>query len=293
MRGVSYVRGDILDYEDLRAAMEGCYAVFHLAAVLGVARCQGDERLVRAVNGLGTANVAAAVESVESVLSVTAVSSSEVYGESQEELLTEDSPLRPLSLYGTLKVSLEERFSSLAMPTRQVTILRPFNVYGPGQRDSFVVSRFCQSIVRGDPVPVLGDGTQTRTFTYVDDFVNGTLAAFSHGLSRQGGLATFNIAGDHTVSVLRLAELLAELSGHPLRLARGLDRPEDLGRRSTEEIHDRRPSIDLARRVLGYAPETSLVKGLATTLAWHRAAGPVGPRLAPGLRPPSAADALN
>jgi UDP-glucose 4-epimerase len=268
--GQQYVKGDILDLDWLKRAMAGCSAVFHLAALVGVSECQAQEAEVSRINIDGTRTIATAVRTTPEVKSVLAISSSEVYGEGSGRLLTEISPLRPATAYGMSKLLLEQTMLELQSDTRHVTIIRPFNVYGPYQSSSFVISRFCELAHQGARLPIVGTGTQTRTFTYITDLVHGLLAAFDYGLRKRGGSEIFNVASKETCSILRLADLVNELAASPQTGALEHASPEELGRVSEQEIHHRLPSIEKAGKMLGFRPQVSLREGIGRTLAWYR-----------------------
>jgi UDP-glucose 4-epimerase len=268
--GQSHIEGDVRDLDRLKWAMAGCDAVFHLAALVGVSECQAQEERMNAINVGGTSMVAAAVRATPTVKSVLAVSSSEVYGEGTGRLLDEDSPLKPITAYGVSKLRLEEIMSQLQSMSRRVTVIRPFNAYGPHQCSSFVVARFCQLAHRGESLPIVGTGTQTRVFTFVSDIVRGMMSAFDYGLHRRGGYDVFNLASRQSSSILHLAKLVGELAASPGTTTLEYTPPEALGRSSQQEIQHRRPSIEKAARLLGFEPSVYLREGLDRTMAWYR-----------------------
>ncbi len=190
-------------------------------------------------------------------------STSEVYGEPQvhpqpERYWGNVNPIGPRSVYDEAK-----RFGealSTAYHRRhglQVRIARIFNTYGPGMRpdDGRVVSNFVTQALRGEPLTIHGDGSQTRSFCYVDDEVTGLLA-----LVESDYRGPVNIGNDDERSVLEMARLVLELSGSRSELV-FVDRPQD-------DPTQRRPDLTLARSLLGWQPETPLSVGLARTLEW-------------------------
>jgi nucleoside-diphosphate-sugar epimerase len=190
-------------------------------------------------------------------------STSEVYGEPQvhpqpERYWGNVNPIGPRSVYDEAK-----RFGE-ALTTAyhrrhglQIRIARIFNTYGPGMRpdDGRVVSNFVTQALRGEPLTIHGDGSQTRSFCYVDDEVTGLLA-----LVESDYRGPVNIGNDDERSVLEMARLVLELSGSRSELV-FVDRPQD-------DPTQRRPDLTLARSLLGWQPETSLTVGLARTLEW-------------------------
>ena len=264
---IAHTQGNILDTGLLTHAMKDVDSVVHLAAVLGVAFCQQAEDLVYKVNEGGARSIATAVRANPSVRSVIAVSSSEVYGEGRGRLLREDEPTRPLTAYGRSKVGLEQQILGLGNSSRSVAIVRPFNVYGPGQRPDFVVGRFCHQVLSGLPLQIAGTGLQTRTFTYIDDFIDGLTSAISYARdsSKQ---EIFNIASQETVTIIELAEMIADLARFRSRTMPLIEFTSlrKLGRSEGQEIGNRRPSIDKASRILRFHAKTPLIQGLKSMI---------------------------
>jgi dTDP-glucose 4,6-dehydratase len=190
-------------------------------------------------------------------------STSEVYGDPEvhpqpEEYWGHVNPVGPRSVYDEAKRFAE----ALAMAYHRehgvdVRVLRIFNTYGPRMRsdDGRAVPTFIVQALRGEPLTVYGDGTQTRSFCYVDDLVEGVYrAAVADGL----GGTVLNLGNPEEVQVRRLAELVRELVGAQVPIVhRPL--PQDDPRR-------RCPDITRARRLLGWEPRVTLVEGLRRTV---------------------------
>jgi dTDP-glucose 4,6-dehydratase len=141
----------------------------------------------------------------------------------------------------------------------EVRIARIFNTYGPRMRpdDGRVVSNFVNQALRGEPLTVYGDGSQTRSFCYVEDEVDGLLALLG---SRYEG--PVNIGNDDERTMLEIAELVLDLSGSTSGIV-FKDRPLD-------DPTQRRPDLTIARRELGWEPKTPLDQGLAHTIEWFK-----------------------
>jgi len=232
--------------------------VVHLAAIVGVEAAAADPAATRSVIVDGTARVLAAARHVGDP-TVLYLSSSEVYGEAAALPITEDTPLRPRSPYGAAKAEAEELVAEYGRDSgAAVTVIRPFNVYGPGQRADFVVPRFVGRALAGQPLPVVSDGAQLRTFTYVDDLVHGVLAA----LVRRGPAGrTYNVGGADARTVADLAALVIAETGGDAHVVAGLD-PAELGRPAETEIRNRVASSRRAHRELGFTPRISLRDGV-------------------------------
>ena len=192
-------------------------------------------------------------------------STSEVYGDPQVHPQTEDywghvNPVGPRGVYDEAKRFAE----ALTMAYHRchgvdTRIVRIFNTYGPRLRpgDGRVVSNFLVQALEGKPLTVYGDGSQTRSFCYVDDEVRGILA-----LLASEHVGPMNIGNPSDVTVGRLAELVLEVTGSSSPIV-----SEPL---PVDDPTRRRPDISLARRELGWEPEVPLAEGLARTAAWLR-----------------------
>ncbi|HET6963387.1 MAG TPA: UDP-glucuronic acid decarboxylase family protein [Acidimicrobiales bacterium] len=192
-------------------------------------------------------------------------STSEIYGEPQihpqpESYWGNVNPVGPRSVYDEAK-----RFGeALTMAHHRrygtdVRIARIFNTYGPRMRadDGRVVSNFVTQALQGRPLTIYGDGSQTRSFCYVDDEVDGLLALLDSECT-----GPVNVGNDTETAVGDVAKLVLELTGSTSELVY-LDLPED-------DPTQRRPDLSLARTVLGWQPTTSLEDGLAHTIEWFR-----------------------
>ncbi len=264
-KNVNYVFGDIMDYDRLRYAMKGHKIVCHLAAMVGVTACLMDENQVYRINLEGTKNVIRACKE-SGVKNLLFTSSSEVYGEgSPVKPLDETMELKPITHYGKSKMYSERLMKEFSEETDvKVTVLRYCNIYGIGQRKEFVVSIFIDSILNGRPVKICGTGEQLRSFTYVDDAVEGTIKALFRD---QTGFQVFNIGSSSNICIMELAKKVLEFtdSGRIEYVSF-----EDLDRIKECEILYRIPSIEKARKYLGYTDSTPLDRGLAITYDYYK-----------------------
>jgi nucleoside-diphosphate-sugar epimerase len=192
-------------------------------------------------------------------------STSEVYGEpgvhpQPETYWGHVNPVGPRSVYDEAK-----RFGeSMTMAYRRrfgidVRIARIFNTYGPRMRvdDGRIISTFVTQALAGAPLTVHGDGSQTRSFCYVDDEVTGLLALFDSDYREP-----VNIGNEHEMTVLSLAELVIALTGSASQVV-FKDRPVD-------DPSQRRPDLTVARTVLGWEPTIAVEEGLRRTISWFR-----------------------
>jgi nucleoside-diphosphate-sugar epimerase len=192
-------------------------------------------------------------------------STSEVYGEplihpQPESYWGNVNPVGPRSVYDEAKRFGEALVSAYGRSGQlDVRIARIFNTYGPRMRadDGRVVSNFVNQALRGEPLTVYGDGSQTRSFCYVEDEVTGLLALLGSSYP-----APVNIGNDDERSMLEVARLVLDLSGSTAGIV-FQDRPVD-------DPSQRCPDLTVARRELGWEPATSLRDGLARTISWFR-----------------------
>lgn len=232
-------------------------AVIHLAARSSVAESWQDPAACYRANVLGSVHV---LEFCRRHRARMILVSSYVYGRPQYLPVDEDHPIEAFHPYGHSKILAEEaaRYYAKAFHV-PLAIVRPFNLYGPGQRAEFLVPTLIRQVVdpARDRVEVM-DARPRRDFLFIADFVDllGRLAA----TDRQG---VYNAGSGASAGIGELVRLLCELAG--------VDKPlVDLGRQRPEEVLDMYASVERARRDLGWTPRTSLREGLTLTLAASR-----------------------
>ncbi len=186
-------------------------------------------------------------------------SSSTVYGQTAAVPFQEDAPLGiPLSPYGVTKRAAELLcFSYLQMHRVPVVCLRPFSVYGPRVRPDLAMSIFAEAILRGRPIPLLGDGSQRRDFTHVSDVCDGLLAALT---ANDVVGEAINLGHDEPAAVRDLIALLESALERQARVETRPGSPADLPVTCAD--------LGKARRLLGYAPKVALADGVRDFAAW-------------------------
>jgi UDP-glucuronate 4-epimerase len=253
------VEGDIRDPKALDAALEIAPhdAVVHLAARAGVRPSIADPALYDSVNVVGTTTLLEALRR-HRVPQLVFGSSSSVYGSTTPVPFSEDRPAdRPSSPYGYTKRANELAcYAFHELYGTHVSCLRFFTVYGPRQRPEMAIHRFTRLIAEGREVPIFGDGSAQRDFTYVDDIVSGVLAALDH----PDGYRIYNLG---TTAVTRLSDLVDTI-------ARTLDRPARISYQppSPGDVPITYADITRARRELGYQPKTALKEGIRCFVDW-------------------------
>ena len=255
------VEGDIRDPAAVGAALaEPVDAVVHLAAKAGVRPSIEDPAGYASVNVEGTVALLEACRRAR-VERFVFGSSSSVYGNNAKVPFAEDDPVdRPVSPYAATK-----RAGELLAHTyhhlygTKVCCLRFFTVYGPRQRPDLAIRKFAGLIAEGRPVPMFGDGTSGRDYTYVDDIVEGIVRA----MERTTAFHVWNLGGSQPVPLHRMIERIGEGLGVAPRIERLPTQPGDVERTWAD--------IARAGRDLGWVPRVSFDEGMARFLDWFRA----------------------
>lgn len=267
-----YVPDSILNSDMLDALIARADLVYHLAAVVGVEHYVADPYAVLNVNINGTQNVLRIANKYGK--KVVFSSTSEVYGRNPRVPWSEDDD-RVLGstridrwCYSTSKAAGEHfcfAYRRLGLP---VVIVRYFNVYGP-RLDAIDVGRvitiFMGQVLRDEPLTVIGDGRQTRCFTYVSDAIRATAAA---GLVPEAEGQIFNIGNARETTILELAETMIAIAGSRSKIV--FVPQETVYGQSYEDVPRRVPDCTRMHDILRVKPEVSLHDGLAETIAWFR-----------------------
>ncbi len=244
--------------------------IVHLAARAGVRPSIEEPSAYVEVNINGTLNLLELCREFQ-VRQFVFGSSSSVYGTTSRAPFSEDQvDLRPISPYAATKLAGEMLSYTYAHLFKvPVICLRFFTVYGPRQRPDLAIHKFTSLIESGKPVPVFGDGSTGRDYTFIDDIVAGVLAAVEYEPSTTPGAAPFeifNLGNSHPVKLSQLVELLEHATG---KKAIRNQRPLQPG-----DVPLTWADVSKAGRLLGYRPATDLDQGLNKFVAWYRAADP-------------------
>lgn len=257
--------GDIRDPNGVRAAVKGCEAILHLAALIAIPFSYHSPDTYVETNIKGTLNVVQAARDL-GVAQVVHTSTSEVYGTARWVPMTEDHPLQGQSPYSASKIGADQIamsfFSSFGTP---VAILRPFNTYGPRQSARAVIPTIITQIADGKRQISLGALKPSRDFNYVSDTVAGFIAAL--GSDRSIG-EVINIGGSCEISIGDTARTIASVMGVEIDLITDDQRL----RPPKSEVERLCAANDKARRLLGWQPaycgSDGFRRGLRETVAW-------------------------
>jgi UDP-glucuronate 4-epimerase len=251
---------------DIRAAAELVVRekpdlLVHLAARAGVRPSQSNPALYESVNVAGTLGLLEACRTA-GVGRFVFASSSSVYGNAPVPFREDDEDLQPISFYGVTKL-LGEHYVRIysRLHGLKATCLRFFTAYGPRQRPDMAIHAFSAAIAEGREIPMFGDGTTERDYTFVTDIVQGLLGA----IDTPEPFAIYNLGESRTVPLRRLIELIGEYVGRTPRIKQLPEQPGDVKRTCA--------SIERARARLGYAPKVAIEDGLKEFVAWYRAKG--------------------
>ena len=256
------VQVDIRDRAALEQALAGSEldCIVHLAARAGVRPSLSQPQLYNETNVNGTLNLLEFARQ-HGIKQFVFGSSSSVYGINAKVPFSEDDPIRqPISPYAATKGAGEllcHTYSHLY--GIRCICLRFFTVYGPRQRPDLAIHKFARLISDGKPIPVFGDGTTRRDYTYVDDIIDGVTAAINYN---QTDYEVINLGESRTVELRELISLLEkELDAHAV-IDRQPSQPGDVPQTFAD--------ITRARKLLGYNPQTQIEEGIHKFVAWFR-----------------------
>lgn len=211
---VRFIEGDVGDIDVMRYALEGCGAVFHLAANPEVRIGESEPLTHKRANVDATAAVLEAMR-LEGVPDILFTSTSTIYGEATEIPTPESyGPLLPISIYGGAKLACEALISAYCGTfDLRAALFRFANVVGPGATHGVTVDFVAK--LRQDParMEILGDGKQTKSYVHVQDTVQGMLHAWRHGMPESGHASAYNIGSIDWIPVTEVADIVAEVLG--------------------------------------------------------------------------------
>lgn len=255
--------GDIRDPNGTRQAMEGCDTVFHLAALIGIPYSYHSPDSYVDVNIKGTLNVLQAARQLGTDR-VLVTSTSEVYGSAQFVPITESHPLQGQSPYSASKIGADRMaeafWRSFELP---VTIVRPFNTYGPRQSARAVIPTIISQLLSGQTEIQLGDLSPTRDWTFVDDMVRAFVAIAGEPKTIGQEL---NVASGVETSIGDLADTLVGMINPTAKVVLDSQRI----RPSNSEVSRLCGDYGLLKSLTGWEPQVDLASGLVQTVEWFR-----------------------
>jgi UDP-glucose 4-epimerase len=264
---LTLVRGDVLDASALAEAMDGAEIVVHCAAIAGIDTVIKSPVTTMRVNMVGSANVLEAASRLPRCERVVCFSTSEVFGSHAFRSAETDKPVMGMVgearwTYAVSKLA-EEHLAIAYWQEKKLpcTVVRPFNVYGPGQVGEGALRTFVMRAVKDLPIEIHGDGTQIRAWCYVDDMVDATLLAMWHPAAIG---QTFNVGNQRAVTTIYgLANTVVRVTGSRS--------PLSVVRKDYADVELRIPQVQKARDLLGFEARIDLEEGIRRTAEFYRA----------------------
>jgi UDP-glucose 4-epimerase len=267
----TFIHGDIRDKHLLGQVLnKDVDRVFHLSSIVGVKNYIANPLLVIESNVVGTLNVLELAH--RNNIKVMFSSTSEVYGKNSDIPWSEDADrvLGSTSIerwsYSTSKAVCEHMILGMHKNLGlQATIVRYFNLYGPGQAPHFVISQSIYRVLRNEQPLLYDKGKQTRCFTFIEDAVAGTIAA---AFNPKANGEVFNIGNNRETAIREALEIIIRTSCKNISWI-DFDTREHYGDKY-EDITRRIPDVNKAKRLLGWEAETTLEQGIRKTIQWAR-----------------------
>ena len=260
------IEGDILDPAALATAMSGADVVVHCAAIAGIDTVIREPVTTMRVNLVGSANVLEAAARLDHLDRIVCFSTSEVFGQHSFRSAESDATVMGAVgearwTYAVSKLAEEHLavayFQQMQLPT---TVVRPFNVYGPGQVGEGALRTFIIKALRDEPIEIHGDGTQIRAWCYIDDMIDGLLLAIEN--PRAIG-ESFNIGNQRAiVTIYGLANTVVRVLGS--RSTIGFTRKDYV------DVELRVPSVGKAAEILGFEARIDLEEGIRRSADHYR-----------------------
>ena len=255
----TFAQGDLTDRAGLDDLLGGVKfdQIVHLAARAGVRPSLEQPALYQRVNVEGTAHLLEAAR-LNRVKKITLASSSSVYGVNSKVPFTESDPIfSAISPYAASKLACEALGHVYHhVYGMDIAVLRFFTVYGPRQRPDLAIHKFARLISAGKPIPVFGDGSTARDYTYATDTVDGVIAC----TQKEFGYEIFNLGESQTVTLSRLIELLEKHLGKRAVIERQPPQPGDVPITFAD--------ISKAQKMLGYYPRIKIEEGMRLFIEW-------------------------
>ena len=260
-RNLTMIKGDVLDLQMLKKAIEGAQIVVHCAAIAGINTVIKKPTETIRVNLIGTANILEAAKELQDLRRFIDFSTSEVFGQScfrAEENHTANIGAvgEARWTYAVSKLAGEHLTKAyhqeIGMPT---VTLRPFNIYGPGQVGEGALKKFIKRALRNEEIHIHGDGTQIRAWCYIDDFMDGLMCTMIHPKAIG---ESFNIGNAKAVmTIYGLAQTVVRVLGSssPIRFTR----------KDYADVELRVPSAAKAKELIGFEAKVDLEEGIRRT----------------------------
>ncbi|MEM9821556.1 MAG: GDP-mannose 4,6-dehydratase [Bacteroidota bacterium] len=262
----SFHEVDICHLDDMRKALQDDYdTIIHIAAKAGVHPSVKDPIAYQQVNVLGTQHMLE-IAKEKNIKQFVFASSSSVYGVNPNVPWKEtDQNVMPISPYASSKLSCEllGHVYTHLYGIRFIA-LRFFTVYGPRQRPDLAIHKFAKKIIRGEAIPVYGDGSSRRDYTFIEDILKGIRSAIDY---RDSTYEIINLGNHNTVSLSEMIATIEEVFGQKAIINRLPNQPGDVPQTYAD--------VSKAQRLLDYQPSTSFYEGIQAFKKWMSSVGAV------------------
>lgn len=258
-------KNDIRDKETIKKIFDENQidVVIHLAAMAGVRPSIENPVLYQEVNCLGTQNILEEMK-LHNVTNGVFASSSSVYGNCKEVPFREDMVVDfAISPYAATKKANEVMAHVYhKLYNINIIMLRFFTVYGPKQRPDLAINKFTRLMLEGKEIPMYGDGTTSRDYTYIDDIVDGIIKSCNYVLNNENVYEILNIGNSSPTSLKEMINTIAEVLGIEPKINQLPMQPGDVDRTFAD--------VSKAKELLSYEPHTSFKEGIEKFVAWYK-----------------------
>ena len=259
------IEGDIRNQEDIRTIFDTYQidVIIHLAAMAGVRPSIENPILYQEVNGVGTQNVLEEAH-LHNIKNLVMASSSSVYGNCKEVPFKEDMIVDyAISPYAATKKANEVMAHVYhKLYNMNILMLRFFTVYGPKQRPDLAINKFTKLMLENKEIPMFGDGSTSRDYTYIDDIVDGIVKSCAYVMENSNVYEIINIGSNNPISLKEMIEVIGkELHIEP-KIKELPMQPGDVDRTYAD--------ITKAKNLIGYAPSISFEEGIKRFIKWYK-----------------------
>lgn len=258
-------RGDIRNREDVKKVFDEneIDVVMHLAAMAGVRPSIEDPILYQNVNGVGTQNILEEAK-LHNVKNLVMASSSSVYGNCKEVPFREDMIVDfAISPYAATKKANEVMAHVYhKLNNMNIIMLRFFTVYGPKQRPDLAINKFTRLMLNNEEIPMFGDGTTSRDYTYVDDIVDGICKSCNYVMTHDNVYEIINLGSNNPISLKDMINIIGKTLGIKPKIKKLGMQPGDVDRTFAD--------ITKAKELLGYKPSITFEEGIKKFIDWYK-----------------------
>lgn len=258
-------RGDIRNRADIKRILDenNIDVIMHLAAMAGVRPSIEDPLLYQEVNGIGTQNLLEEAK-LHNIKSLVLASSSSVYGNTKEVPFREDMIVDyAISPYAATKKANEVMAHVYhKLNNMNIIMLRFFTVYGPKQRPDLAINKFTRLMLEGKEIPMYGDGSTSRDYTYVDDIVDGICKSCDYVMNNDNVYEIINLGSNSPISLKEMINTIGNVLNVKPIIKELPMQPGDVDRTYA--------SIEKAKSLINYSPKTSFEEGIKKFVEWYR-----------------------